>query len=158
MALLRPQFLLLYYMESQVQNCSNSFTMLGKWILLSLWQKVFFFGKMSKILNEIVVLTELFCSMKQLIHKLFITLLLIVLQLFSTTLWNFHDFSVIQILHEINFGDCRSAKSAISAHWEALNFDFLWNFAIFERWSLNNLHSWKLISCKIWMTEKSWKF
>ena len=40
--------------------------------------------KMSKILVEIVVLTRLFCSMKQLIHKLFITLLLIVLQLFST--------------------------------------------------------------------------
>ena len=29
------------------------------------------------------------------------------------TVWKFHYFSVIQILREINFGDPRSAKSAI---------------------------------------------
>ena len=35
------------------------------------------------------------------------------------------DFSnTDQILCEINFEDCRSAKSAILAHLEALNFDF----------------------------------
>ena len=33
-------------------------------------------------------------------------------------------FFIIQILREINFGDSRSAKSAISLHFEALNFDF----------------------------------
>ena len=46
--------------------------------------------------------------------------------------WKFHDFSIAQILREINFGDCRSAKSAILTHLEALNFD-LFNFlALFE--------------------------
>ena len=40
------------------------------------------------------------------------------------TEWKFHDFSVTQILHEINFGHSKSAKSAILKHLEALNFDF----------------------------------
>ena len=40
------------------------------------------------------------------------------------TMWEFHDFSITQILHEINFGDSRSARSAISSHLEALNCDF----------------------------------
>ena len=40
------------------------------------------------------------------------------------TVWKFHDFSIFQILREINFGDFASAKSAISTHFEALNFDF----------------------------------
>ena len=33
-----------------------------------------------------------------------------------------HDFSITQILREINFEECRSAKSVISTHLEALNF------------------------------------
>ena len=40
------------------------------------------------------------------------------------TVWKFHDFFITQILREINFGDSRSAKSAILTHSEALNFDF----------------------------------
>ena len=36
----------------------------------------------------------------------------------------FANFSTTQILREINFGDSRSAKSAISAFLEVLNFDF----------------------------------
>ena len=39
-------------------------------------------------------------------------------------MWKFHDFSIIQILPEINFEDSRSAKSAILPQLEALNFDF----------------------------------
>ena len=39
-------------------------------------------------------------------------------------MWKFHDFSITQILREINFGDFRHAKSAISTRLEALNFDF----------------------------------
>ena len=39
-------------------------------------------------------------------------------------MWKFHEFSITQILREINFGDCRSAKSAILTHLEVLNFDF----------------------------------
>ena len=39
------------------------------------------------------------------------------------TVCKFHDFSITQILREINFRDFRSAKSAIWTHLEALNFD-----------------------------------
>ena len=39
-------------------------------------------------------------------------------------MWKNHDFSITYILCEINFGDSRSAKSAILTHLEALNFDF----------------------------------
>ena len=35
----------------------------------------------------------------------------------------FQDFSITQILREINFGDFRSTKSTILTHLEALNFD-----------------------------------
>ena len=40
------------------------------------------------------------------------------------TVWKLHDFSITQILREINFEDSRSAKSAILTDLEALNFDF----------------------------------
>ena len=40
------------------------------------------------------------------------------------TVWKFHDFSITQILREINFGDSRSAKYAILTYLEALNFGF----------------------------------
>ena len=40
------------------------------------------------------------------------------------TVWKFQDFSITQILREINFEDSRSAKSAILTHFELLNFDF----------------------------------
>ena len=39
-------------------------------------------------------------------------------------MWKFHDFTITQILREINFEDSRSAKSAILTHLEALNLDF----------------------------------
>ena len=39
-------------------------------------------------------------------------------------MWKFQDFCISQILREINFGDSRSAKSAIVTHLEALNFGF----------------------------------
>ena len=38
-------------------------------------------------------------------------------------MWIFQDFSITDILREINFKDSRSAKSAILTHLEALNFD-----------------------------------
>ena len=40
------------------------------------------------------------------------------------TVWKCQDFSVIQILREINFEDSRSPKSAILTHLKALNFEF----------------------------------
>ena len=36
----------------------------------------------------------------------------------------FQNFSAAQVFREINFGDSRSAKSAIFTDLEALNFDF----------------------------------
>ena len=39
------------------------------------------------------------------------------------TMGKYHDFSATQILREINYGVCRSVKSAISTHFEALNLD-----------------------------------
>ena len=38
--------------------------------------------------------------------------------------WKLEDFSITEILREINFGDFRSAKSAILTHLEALDLDF----------------------------------
>ena len=39
--------------------------------------------------------------------------------------WKFHDFSITQILREINSRDFIAAKTAILTHLEALNFHFL---------------------------------
>ena len=44
--------------------------------------------------------------------------------IFVPTVWKFHEFSITQILREINIGDSTSAKSAILTHLEALNFEF----------------------------------
>ena len=41
----------------------------------------------------------------------------------KATVWKFHDFSITNNLHEINFRDSRSAKSAILTDLENLNFD-----------------------------------
>ena len=38
-------------------------------------------------------------------------------------MWKFHNFSITQILREINFADSRGAKYAILARLQALNFD-----------------------------------
>ena len=40
------------------------------------------------------------------------------------TVWKCHDFSIAQILHEINFWDSRSAKYFILTHLEARNCGF----------------------------------
>ena len=42
----------------------------------------------------------------------------------GSTVWKFHDFSITQILREINYGDYRSANSAVLTHLGALIFDF----------------------------------
>ena len=49
----------------------------------------------------------------------------------SHTVWKFHYFSITKILRKINFGDFRSAKSAILTHLEALNFEVYEFFALF---------------------------
>ena len=57
------------------------------------------------------------------------------------TVLKFHNFSITQILREINFGDSRSAKSAILTHLETLNFD-LYEFLHFlkaETYQINTI-------------------
>ena len=68
-----------------------------------------------------------------------------------TTLWKFHDFSITQILREINFGDSRSAKSAILTHLEALNFDFneFLHFLKAEFYQINQIQSSKNVKMAI---------
>ena len=48
----------------------------------------------------------------------------------GSTMWIFQDFSVIQILREINFGRSKSFKTDISAIFLALNFVNLVNFSL----------------------------
>ena len=64
-------------------------------------------------------------------------------------MWKFHKISVIQILREINFGDYRSAKSAILTNLEALNFDFYGDFHLVkaEIYQMNQIQSPK--NCKV---------
>ena len=44
--------------------------------------------------------------------------------MWPSTVWKFQDFCITEILREINFGDSRSAISAILTYLEALNSDF----------------------------------
>ena len=46
------------------------------------------------------------------------------------TIWKFQYFYITQILHEINFGEIRSAKIAVFAILGALNFVNLVNYSI----------------------------
>ena len=45
-------------------------------------------------------------------------------------MWKFHDFSINQILREINFEDSGSAKSAVFAILGAVNFVILVYFSL----------------------------
>ena len=56
--------------------------------------------------------------------------------------WGIHSveisyFSITQILLEVNFGDFRSTKSAISTHLKAFNAVFV-NSCTYEGWNLPN--------------------
>ena len=61
-------------------------------------------------------------------------------------MWKFDDFSITQILRENNFGNSRSAKSTISNHSEALNFDFyeFLHCLKAEIYQSNEIHSKKI--------------
>ena len=56
------------------------------------------------------------------------------------TVWTFHDFSITQILREINFGDFTRAKSAILTHLYVLDFASyeILHFLKAEIYQLNN--------------------
>ena len=49
------------------------------------------------------------------------------------TMWKFQDFSVIEILREINFGEYKSSKTAYLAIMETLNFGNFVNFSLQKR-------------------------
>ena len=61
----------------------------------------------------------------------------------DSTVWKFPYFSIAHILREINFEVSRSAKSTISTHLEALNFDFheLLHFLKAEIVQINKIQS-----------------
>ena len=46
------------------------------------------------------------------------------------TVWKFHDFSIIQILREINFGGSRNAKDVVFAILGAVNIVHLVNISL----------------------------
>ena len=52
--------------------------------------------------------------------------------------WKFHNFSITQILCEIDYGDSRSAKSVILTQLEALDFDVNEFWALFQGRKLTN--------------------
>ena len=88
--------------------------------------------------------------------------------------WKFQDFSITQILREINLWESRSVKSVILTHFEALNFDFYaflyllkaeirqkWKFSATNCVKMTNftlLEFPKLVSRKIRVIEKLWNF
>ena len=49
------------------------------------------------------------------------------------TMWKFRDFFVTQILHEIILGHFEAPKELIFTILEALNYDFLVSFDIFQK-------------------------
>ena len=46
------------------------------------------------------------------------------------TVWKFHDFSVTQILREINFGESKSSKTAVFVIFWALKMIYLADFSL----------------------------
>ena len=89
-------------------------------------------------------------------------------------MWKFQDFSIIQILREIDFGDCTSFNYCQFGNFRGSEF---W-FGKFQPWKSAIIHEnlkskhlnvlkkahfarlefQKLISRKIWVIEKSWNF
>ena len=56
-------------------------------------------------------------------------------------MWKFHDFSITQILREINFTDSTSAKSAKLTHLEVLNFAYvILHFLKAEMYKIVKIH------------------
>ena len=64
----------------------------------------------------------------------------------TCTVWKFHNFSITQILREMNFGYSTSAKSVIFTHLEALNF----NIYFFVGWNLPNYQNSEPLKLQKW--------
>ena len=58
----------------------------------------------------------------------------------NTTVWKLHDFSITQILREINFENCRHAKSAFFSDLEVLNFD-IYDFLPYFKAEIDQIQS-----------------
>ena len=52
-------------------------------------------------------------------------------------MWKFQDFSVIQILREINFGESRSSKNAVFAIFRGSEFSYFGNFWLSKSEKIN---------------------
>ena len=50
----------------------------------------------------------------------------------EVTVWKYQDFSVIQILREINFGEHRNSKTGVFDIYEALIFDKSAHFTVWK--------------------------
>ena len=66
----------------------------------------------------------------------------------NSTVWKFHEFSINQILREINFGNSRSAKSAVFAIFEALNFVTFGEFQPSKRANFHEIENLQSICVK----------
>ena len=62
-------------------------------------------------------------------------------------MWKFHDFSVIQILREINFGQSKSSKIGAFAILVALNFVNLVDFSLLEVKKIIKIKNQSLLKC-----------
>ena len=71
-------------------------------------------------------------------------------------MWKFHDFTVTQILREINFRDYRSVKSANFVISEALNFDFyeFLHFLKIEIYKNNQFRALKIAKTAVLLTSR----
>ena len=58
-------------------------------------------------------------------------------------MWKFRDFSVFQILREMNFGACRSSKIAVFASFRGFEFCYL----IWQNFSLQNVSKFRASKC-----------
>ena len=61
----------------------------------------------------------------------------IAFQTYLYTVWKFYNFTITQILRELNFGWFEKVKNCHSNHLEALNFDF-WEISHFEMSKIQN--------------------
>ena len=70
------------------------------------------------------------------------------------TVWKFHDFSVVQILREINFGESWSSKIAFFAVLGALNYIDFVNFSFQKVQNIRNCGNW--VSKYLKMVSRVW--